>query len=35
MLTFRDSNESFKLDGNLLKTLSKNNFIVGFSDPRD
>ena len=35
MLTFGDSNESFKLDGDLLKTMTKYKFNVGHSNPQE
>ena len=35
MLTFRDSIESFKLVGDLLKTITIHNFIVGHSNPQN
>ena len=35
MLTFRDSNKSFKLDGDLLKTMTNYNFNVAHSKPQD
>ena len=35
MFTFRDSNKSFKLDGDLLKTMTNYNFNVGHSNPQD
>ena len=35
MLTFRDSNKSFNLDGDLLKTMTNYTFIVGHSNPQD
>ena len=35
MLTFRYSNKSFNLDGDLLKTMTIYNFIVGHSNPQD
>ena len=33
MLTFRDSNKSFKLHGDLMKTMTKHNIDVGHSNP--
>ena len=35
MLTFRDSNKSFMLDGDLLETMTNYNFNVGHSEPHD
>ena len=35
ILTFRDSNESFKLDGDLLETMSNYDFNVSHSNPQD
>ena len=35
MLTFRDSKESFKLDGDLSKTMTNHNFNVHHSNPQD
>ena len=35
MLTFRDSNRSFNLDGDLLETISIDSFNVGLSNPQD
>ena len=35
MLTLRDSNKSFKLDGDLLKTMTNYNFNVDHSNPQD
>ena len=35
MLTFRDNNNSFKLDGDLLETMSYYGFNVGHSNPQD
>ena len=35
MLTFRHSNKSFNLDGNLLKTMTNYNFKVSHSNPQD
>ena len=35
MLTFRDSNRSFKLDGDLLKTMLKYDFNVSNCNPQD
>ena len=35
MLTFRDSNKSFKLDEYLLKTMSNYDFNVSLSNPKD
>ena len=35
MLTFRDTNKSFKLDGYLFKTVMKYNFKVDHSNPQD
>ena len=34
-LTFRESNKSFKLDGDLLKTMTNYNFNVDHSNPQD
>ena len=34
MITFRDSNKSFKLDGDLLKTITSYDFNVSHSDPK-
>ena len=34
MLTFRDSKKSFKLDGDLLKTITNCNFNVTHSNPQ-
>ena len=35
MLTLGDSNKSFKLDGDLLETMSKYAFNVSLSNPKD
>ena len=35
MLTFRDTNKSFKLDGVLLETLTNYGFNVSHSNPKD
>ena len=35
MLTFRDTNKSFKLDGDLLKTMTNYNFNVDQYNPLD
>ena len=35
MLTFRDSNKSFKLGGDLLETMKINDFDVSHSNPQD
>ena len=35
MLSFRDSNKSFKLDGDLLETMTSYDFIVSHSNPKD
>ena len=35
MLTFRDSKKSFKLDGDLLETMTKYDFNVSHSNPKD
>ena len=35
VLTFRDSNKSFKLDGDLFETMTNNDFNVNHSDPKD
>ena len=35
MLTFRDSNKSFKLDGDLLETMTNYDFNVSHSTPQD
>ena len=35
MLTFRDSNRSFKLDGDLLETMTIYDFNVSNSNPQD
>ena len=35
MLIFRDSNKSFKLDGDLLQTMTSYDFNVNNSDPKD
>ena len=35
MLTFRDSDKSFKLDGDFLETLTNYEFNVSFSNPKD
>ena len=35
MLTFGDSDESFKFDGDLLKTMTKHKFNVDHSNPQD
>ena len=35
MLTFRDSNKSFKLDEYLLETMSNYDFNVSLSNPKD
>ena len=35
MTTFRDSNKSFKLDGDLLETIKNYDFNVSFSNPKN
>ena len=35
MLTFRDSSESFKFDGDLLETMKNYDFNVNHSNPQD
>ena len=35
ILSFRDTNKSFKLDGDLLKTMKKYKFNVVQSNPQD
>ena len=35
MLVFRDSNESFKLDGDLLETMTNYDFSVSLPNPKD
>ena len=35
MLTFRDSNKSFKVDGDLLETITNYDFYVSHSIPKD
>ena len=35
MLFFRDSNKSFKLDGDLLETMTNYDFNVSHADPTD
>ena len=35
ILTFRDSNISLKLDGDLLETMTNYDFNVSHSDPQD
>ena len=35
MLTFRESNKSLKLDGDLLETITNYDFNVSHSDPKD
>ena len=35
MITFRDSKKSFKLDGDLLETMTKYNFNVGHANRQD
>ena len=35
MLTFRDSNKSFKLDADLLETIPNYDFNVSHSNPKD
>ena len=35
MLTFRVSNRSFKLDGDLLETITNHDFYVNLSNPQD
>ena len=35
MLTFRESNKSFKLDGDLLEKIKNYDFTVGHSNPKD
>ena len=35
MLTFRDTNKSFKVDGDLLKTMTKYKFNFDHSNPQD
>ena len=34
MLNFRDSNKSFKLDGDLLETMTNYDFNVNHSNPK-
>ena len=35
MLTFRDSNKSFNLDGDLLETITNYDFNVSYFNPKD
>ena len=35
MLTFRDSNKSFKLDGDLLETMTNYDFKVNHANPQN
>ena len=35
MITFRDSNKSFQLDGDLLETMTNYDFNVSLSNPKD
>ena len=35
MVTFRDSNRSFELDGDLLETMTNYDFNVSISNPQD
>ena len=35
MMTYRDSNKSFKLDGDLLETITNYDFNVSHSDPKE
>ena len=35
MITFKDSNKSFKLDGDLLQTMTNYDFNVSHSNPKD
>ena len=35
MITFRDSNKSFKLDGDLSETMTKYDFNVSHSNSKD
>ena len=35
MLLFRDSNKSFKLDGDLLEAITNYDFNVSHSNPKD
>ena len=35
MLTFRESNKSFKSDGDLLQAMTNYDFNVGLSNPKD
>ena len=35
MLTFRDSKKSFKLDGDLLETMTNYDFNVNHANPQD
>ena len=35
MITFRDSNKSFKLDGDLLEKITKYDFNVSHCNPKD
>ena len=35
MITFRDSNKSFELDGDLLETKTHYDFNVSHSNPKD
>ena len=35
MLTFSDTNRSFKLDGDLLETMTNYDFNVSYSNPQD
>ena len=35
MLTFRDSNKSFELDGELLKTMTNFDVNVSHANPKD
>ena len=35
MLTFRDSNKPFKLNGDLLETITNHDFNVNHANPQD
>ena len=35
MLVFRDSNKSFKIDGDLLQTMTSYDFNVSHSNPKN
>ena len=35
MLTFRDSNKSIKIEGDLLEKVANYDFVVNLSNPQD